>query len=99
MFVLNAATTADDYTQAATLECPGAVRVNVEIRDAAIYFQEQYRDLSLPDPTAGTFGSEVFAGRTVRSYDHNIEAIRFRSAVAGEPATVTAQAFLPDEVS
>jgi hypothetical protein len=96
--VLNAAVTADAYTAGNTLKCVGAVRVNFEIRNAEIFYQFAYRYPGQPAPASDFNGPEVRAGRTLRSLDRNIDAVRVRSAVAGTPATVTIEAMLPEEI-
>lgn len=94
-------TTSDAFTSATTLRCPGAVRVNFEIRQAAIVYELAYR---YPGQLGGGrepqwTGQLVPAGRTLRSLDRNIDGVRVKSAVAGVPAVVTIEAMLPDEIS
>lgn len=93
-------TTQDNYADATTLRCPGAVRVNIEIRNAAatVQFAYRYGPPSRSD-TAPNFTDEVTYGRTVRSLDRNINGVRVKSAVAGSPARVTIEAMTADEVN
>lgn len=97
-YSLNQAVTADNYTTANTLRCPGAVRLNLEIRGAAIYYSLTVPDAGMPEDS-WAFGNEVYAGRTLRSLKRRTSAIRIRSAAVGVPATVTVEAMLRNDLS
>lgn len=96
-YALNNVATQDAYAEATTLKCVGAVRVNIEIRQAAIYYQMTAPDPGMPEDAWG-YGPEVYASRTLRSLNRRTSAIRVRSAVAGTPATVTIEAMRPIDV-
>lgn len=93
MFVLNNVATSDDYSDEATLQCPGTTEVNLLIYNAAVYVQYAFRTLGYTaeapiwSPPEGVFFPP---GERVRG--RNIEQIRVRSAVAGKPAQVTIEA-------
>lgn len=90
-------TTTDAYTSANTLDCPGAERINFEIRDNAIYYQLAYRAHGAHG-RAAPFSPEVRAGRTLRSLDRKVERVRVRSAAAGAPAVVIVEAMTKAEL-
>jgi hypothetical protein len=88
---VNNQTTSDDYTNVTTLKAPEGARFNIDVANAAIYYQfgEGWPD------TRWDF--EVFMGPGFRSFDRRKDALRVRSAAAGHPAQVTLEALtLPD---
>lgn len=97
MAALNNVTTEDDYSDATTLRAENAVRVNLDISNAAIYYQLS-RPVSGLRAGADTWGSEIFAAPTFQSLDRRTNAIRVRSAVSAEPAQVTIDALTAEEI-
>jgi hypothetical protein len=94
---LNNVSTPNDYTAAATLNCEGAVKVNLIIYNAAIYYQLRTR--SDIHPRQGTFAPEVgpVPPTPNLSIPRNCDAVRVRSAAAGVPAVVSIEALSPGE--
>lgn len=92
-FVLNNVATADNYSDANTLECSGAVKFNIAVGNAAVFLQ-------FSDPNSGggsygkgaQFGPEVYRPPALYSFVRNADRVRVRSAVAGAPAQVTIEA-------
>lgn len=93
MYVLNNVTTSDDYSDAATLECPGTKELNILVYNAAVYLQYAFRTVGY---TAGSVvwqpAEGVFFPPGERVRGRNVEQVRVRSAVAGKPAQVTIEA-------
>jgi hypothetical protein len=83
VIVLNNVATTDGYSASTTREQPGTARVNLEVFNAAIYYQLKY------DP--GDWQDEVYAAPGRQSLDEHCAGIRIRSALAGTPAKVTAK--------
>lgn len=95
-YSLNNTTTTDTYTQANTLQCPSAKRVNLHVFNAAIYF----RLGATPGVNPGAQATqEVFRAPGLYSMDRNFEQIEVRSAAAGVPAQVTIDAWRAGELS
>ena len=86
-FPLNNVTTSDQYTNQTTLgPLPGASRVNVDVFNAAIYWQAKYDG-------APNWDNEVFMAPGSRSLSRpGVVGFRVRSAVQGAPAQVTVEA-------
>ena len=95
-FVLNNAATADAYTDANTLECPGTVKVFVEVFNNGIFIQ-----MFRPGPGLSQGGTqqspEVFLAPGLYSLIRRIERVRVRSSSAGNPADVTIEALTPTD--
>lgn len=93
MYALNNVTTGDDFTEAATLECPGVKELNIMVYNAAVFIQYAFRtmgyksDSPVWQPTDG-----VFFPPGERTRGLNVEQVRVRSAVPGKPAQVTIEA-------
>lgn len=97
---LNNVTTANDYTDANTLPCEGAVKINIEVTGAAIFYRYALRNPHHPTGWAGAttqYGPEAFKGPNTYLLARNADAVQVRSAVAGKPAQVTIEALGPDE--
>lgn len=90
---LNNVTTGDRYDAARTLECPGAARVNIDVSNAAIFYQLG------TGIGAVRWGDETFMTPAFRSLDRRTDAVRVRSAVAGAPAQVTVDAIPREAIS
>lgn len=88
---LNNIATADRYTEANTLHCPGAELVTIAIRNAAVYL-EYGEGIGSPKWT----GVEIFTLPSDRSLGRQpgrpLDAVRVRSAKAATPAQVTMEA-------
>lgn len=94
---LNNVTTLDSYDATTTLICQGAVKINLEVSGAAIFYRYAPRTSLRPGATIGNFGPEAFKGPATYLLGRNIEAIQVRSAVPGKPAQVTIEALGPGE--
>jgi hypothetical protein len=89
--VLNNVTTQDSYVPDTELFCEGAVKLNVQVFNAAIYYS--YRPRTRQHPIqSGSWSPEVILGPGVYLLARRAEAIRVRSAVTGKPAQVTIEA-------
>jgi hypothetical protein len=89
---VNNRTTDDEYTDACTLRCPGAVRCNLLIANAAVYRRFGYGGGGID------WQDEVFTPPGFMSLDRRFDAIQLRSAAAGHPAQVTIEAVPPAEL-
>lgn len=85
-YELNNVTTANGYTNAATLSCPRSTRVTLYVRNASVYYQ-----LGQGWPST-SWGPEKFLPPGTLSGQRTCDAIRLRSALAGAPAQVTVDA-------
>lgn len=95
---LNNATTADAYPAdnagGAQVRGSGVVRVQLDVSNAAVFYQ-------LLEPVEGqseaswNWGQEAFQAPATASLTRRTAGIRFRSAVAGTPAQVTALLLTP----
>jgi hypothetical protein len=90
---LNNVLTQDTYADATTLACAGTQRLNLDVAQAAVYFQLGY------GIGAATWdASEVYLGPSFRSLDpipgqaFVCDWVRVRSAQRGLPARVTIHA-------
>lgn len=93
MSLINA-TTSDRYTEAATVKAPGAVRWTLAIANASVVYQ---LGQGWPGPVWDT--EERLLPPTIGSIERRCDAIRFRSATAGQPARVSADGLLPQQVN
>ena len=93
MFALNNVETQDDYSDDATLECPGTTELDILVGNAAVYVQYAFRAKGYSSqapvwaPTNGVFFPP---GNYIRG--RRVEQVRVKSAVAGKPAQVTIEA-------
>ena len=91
---LNNVTAPDDYSPAATLSCPEAVRIRLRVNNQAIFWQR-----GIQDPTSAAVQwpePEEFVPPCSDSIEEVCEAIRFRAAIpaaklplGAKPAQVT----------
>jgi hypothetical protein len=93
-WALNNITTADAYSAANTLaNLPFPSRVNIDVSNAAIYWQLQQAASVTGLSTEGTWQQEIFMTSGSRSlFRSGIRGVRVRSAVGGTPAQVTVEA-------
>lgn len=93
-WTLNNVTTADGYTPANTLDnLPFPSRINVDVTNAAIYWQLKQAAGPGGLSTEGTWQNEVFMAQGSRPlFRTGVRGIRVRSAKAGTPAQVTVEA-------
>jgi hypothetical protein len=85
-YALNNVTTADAYTDATTLRCPGTTRLLIHARNAAIYYQ-----MGVGRP-ASVWQDEVFMVPGTAGLIRTCDAVRVRSGATGKPAQVTIDA-------
>lgn len=94
-YALNNVATADAYSKGATLSCPRTSRINVDVYNAAVYYQ-------LGRNSTGSIEwdqVEFFQAPAFRSMDRICDAIRVRSATPGIPGRVTVHAIPLNEIS
>jgi hypothetical protein len=89
---LNNVETADAWTAAATLLCPDTVMFDLFVANAAVRYQ-----VARGNPPAWD-EPEADLPPVAASLDVLADAIRFRSATAGEPARVSVKAYASAEV-
>lgn len=84
-------TTADAYTDAATLEGIQPARwINIDVVNAAVIYQMKQAGLHNPN---GVWGPEIFMVPAFRVLNHNdLCGIRVRSGITGIPAIVNIEA-------
>lgn len=94
-YALNLYETQDEYTEAGTLHCPGSRKLDIQVSNAAIYYQ-----ISRPSPAhpeGGPWEPEVHKAPATYLLLRNAAKVRVRSAVAGTPATVTIDALTEED--
>lgn len=92
--VLANVTTADEYTDSAKLRLPGTVRIVLQVANAAVLFQ-----LDESSDGKDVWTTERFLSPSIGSLDRRCSGIRFRSAVAGQPAQVSCELADEDELA
>jgi hypothetical protein len=93
-WVLNNVTTADGYTSGNTLDgLPFPSRINLDVANAAIYWQLKQSSHGPGLYTGGTWGPETFMLPGSRSlFRAGVRGFRVRSAKPSTPAQVTVEA-------
>lgn len=90
-FTINNVATADSYTNAATVKGgPAFVRFFVQVYTAAVNYEIQQLD--------GSWAPETFLGPAIGPINRLGQGIRFRSAAAGVPASVSVDCLTLEEV-
>jgi hypothetical protein len=96
-YALNVQATSDGFVTAATMLCPGSRLITVQVSTAAIYYQLLQGDDGGTKGTGGNWGPEHWLQTGVFTFDKDdfhpfpvCHGVRFRSAVAGKSALVTA---------
>lgn len=87
---LNNVTTSDAYSDANTMQCSGAEKLNITVANAAIYIQ--FAPDNRLHSAIGNWGPEVFMTPRLENKVGKFGAVRVRSAVVGTPAQVTIEA-------
>ena len=85
-YAKNEIETSDEYTDAATFTCPHSQVVEVQVSNAAVYYQ--FRPILPETPQGGEWQAEKRLLPGFYPFTRNLYAIRFRSAAAGKPAIV-----------
>lgn len=99
MDVKNALTTADAYSDASTLQCRGAVRLNIDVSTAgSCYYSFVPRAGGGASVKSGAFGPDRLLLPGFHNFDRRADAVRFRSGAVGVPTVVTVEALQPGEV-
>lgn len=88
--------TQDRYTAAATLRCAGAVKVNLQVFNAAVVAQFAQADARGKEPAwADAAEEDVYPNGG--SFERACDGVRVRSKVAGVPAQVSIVAVTESE--
>lgn len=95
-YALNNAETKNEYTQVNSLVCPGSVRFNLHVFNAAVYFRIGSGPGIVSGPQAG---AEIFRAPGYYSFDRLLDQVEVRSAANGVPARVTIDAWRAGELS
>ncbi len=93
---LNNVTTQAAYSEATSLACEGAIKLNIQVYNAGIFYKYMPWQRQHPG-RGGFFNPEVFLGPGTYLLARRAQAVAVRSAVAGEPAQVTIEALGPDD--
>lgn len=96
-FALNNIITADAYPTppaGCSLQCAGGDRVNMQIANAAVLVEYTFRDI---DGTT-TLSPDTFLQPGVYSFSKSVNLLRFKAALAGIQARVTAEVLLAREL-
>ena len=94
-YTLNNIKTANDYTDVATLQCPFAQVLNIQVSNKPVYYQ--FAVPSREQPWGGSYGPEKRLLPGFYPFFRRAAAVRFRSAVAGESAVVDVEALTPED--
>ncbi len=93
MYALNGVETADDYTDASTLQCAGSVELNITVEGEPILLQYAFRvsgyssEAPVWSPPNGVFLPAGFHTR-----GRNVEQVRVKSFTKGKPGKVSIEA-------
>lgn len=87
--------TTDEYTGLSTLECPGAIKLDIQVANAGVFYQ--FASGSKEQPWGGVFNPETFLGPATYLLFRRAMQVRFRSAVPGKPAIVTIEALTEND--
>lgn len=96
-FALNNVATIDTYPTppaGSSLQCVGGERVNLQIVNAAALVEYTFRDI---DGTT-TLSADTFLAPGMYSFSKSVNLLRFKSAVTGLPARITAEVLLAREL-
>lgn len=85
-YAKNEIETTDEYTDAATFLCPHSQVVEVQITNAAVYYQ--FQPVNAETPQGGEWQPEKRLLPGFYPFTRNLFAIRFRSAAVGKAAIV-----------
>jgi hypothetical protein len=80
-YALNNITAPDAYGQGSLLYCQGARRLNIDLTNAAIYYQLGAGQLGSQGGDPVWDSTEYFMTPSFRSLDRAVDAIRIRAAV------------------
>lgn len=92
MYVLNNVTTTDDYSAANTLDCPEAVKLDIQVYNAAIFYKYAVNPGGGVSSRGIPFQPEVFLAPGIYLLVRRAVTVAVRSAAAGAPAQVTIEA-------
>ena len=84
---------ATDSSGGAIRLCPGCVRVNIDVSNAAVYYE-----LGTGPANNIVWAPERRLLPSFRSLERAFDAIRFRSAVAGTPAVIDVDVLTPSDI-
>ncbi len=94
-YSLNQIETANGYTEANTLQCQGSIKLNIQVFNKGVYYS--YMPWDPQHPGAGFWNPETYLAPATYLFARRAQQVRFRSAVAGEPAVVTVEALTPSD--
>lgn len=87
--------TADEYSDLSTLQCPGAIKLDIQVNNAGVFYS--YAAGSREQPWGEIFNPEVFLSPGTYLLFRRAMQVRFRSAVVGKPAIVTVEALTAED--
>ncbi len=87
--------TEDEYTEDTTVACPGAIKLDIQVNNAGVFYQ--YGGASKEQPWGGVYNPEVFLAPGTYLLFRRAYSVRFRSAVPGKPAVVTCEALTAND--
>jgi hypothetical protein len=91
VYAQNQYETQDEYTEDGTLVCPGAVELVIVVENAPVFYEYALRDTGL-SMAAPQFSTEIYLPMGIHVRGRRVEQVRFRSAEAGKPASVSIEA-------
>jgi hypothetical protein len=104
-YALNNITAPDAYNQASTLYCQTARRLNLDLANAAVYYQLGHGQIGSAGGDPVWDSTEYFMTPSFRALDRVVDAIRIRAAIplaklpAGRPqAQITVHALTVQEL-
>lgn len=87
--------TTDHYSEESTLQCPGAIKLDIQVTGAGVFYQ--FAGGSKEQPWGEVFNPETFLAPATYLLFRRAMQVRFRSAVPGKPAIVTVEALTAED--
>ena len=94
-YSLNIVETTDDYTDLTTLQCPGAIKLNIQVANAGIFYR--FASGSKEQPWGGIYNPETFLAPATYLLFRRAMQVQVRSAVPGKSAIVTVEALTAND--
>lgn len=89
-YALSLLETEDEYSDANTLQCPGSIKLDIQVANAGIFYQ--FAGASKEQQWGNVYNPEVFLAPGTYLLFRRSMQVRVRSAVPGKPAIVTLEA-------
>lgn len=93
MYALNALSTPKDFTEAATLICPGTVELNITVEENPVLIQYAFRGSGYSDQAPQwTPSNGVYLPPGFHTRGRNVEQVRVKSFEPTKPGIISIEA-------